>query len=312
MAFIGNDEDDDILTSEPVSSGTSAPVSTPPGTQTGNIASGARTPTSNKSGTFRDLSTYLKSNTTGAQNLADRTSSFVEGQSQKADQAIKATDSDFRKQVADNTVTFDSDLARRAANDASSYVSNPNLTRQLSGSYTGPKDITGLDSFGTAVEEKVKAEDRAKLTGSEGGRTELIRQTGANPVTRGGLNFNQFLVQGTDPALARVNQAGTSAAPLNQQLTGVTTGASQAAKAAADTTAAARTNTLNTLAGGQSNLLSLIDRTLADKKAALANEQASLVAGLKAGNLNDAQLAKLGMTSEQWQSLLAGDRKSVV
>lgn len=295
MAYVANTDDEDLT--QPVKSGVDAPsggdaanVTTAgsggsvaaPSSTTAPAQTAVKTPSS---GTFTNLNSYLNANQQGANILGDRLAGNINDATNAASTDISKQGNDFRSQVDANTTAYNSNLVNSAAQNAKDYTDNADLSKQLSGTYSGPNAFSGTAAQTATLNDVDKATQQAQLGTTEGGRTELLKQTAAAPLTHGGTALDQFLVQGTQPAISNVLNASSSAAPLAGQANDVATQGDAAAKAAAATNAATRTQALGTLSQAQKDLLSgLQTRTTQQNTAANAQNDA-ITAFLKSGQL---------------------------
>lgn len=221
-----------------ISEGASGTVSSSPGTAVG---SASEKPTS--SGSFTNLQSYLNANADQSQGLGGKIANNVQGEANqgasdlnssvnsfksdtdKADQGINANtlgdvQGTFNKAVSDPTSLQDSDYS--TINNIYGANGTGGLGSQYqNGGTPGPKDLTGYDSYNTAVNELQNTANDAQNLGSESGRQVLLNQAFARPdYNQGQQQLDQLLLQG--------NQANTSKfQDLQNQLLGTGSAAQQ-------------------------------------------------------------------------------------
>lgn len=187
------------------------------------------------SGTFTNLNRYLEANRAGAANIGNRVATEVGNQASQATKDINQSGADFGRRVQEGTNQFNEGLVNEATTDATNFINDPNkvsqLQKQKSGQFGGPTSFSDSTEVQKALAAKQKAEEAAQLTGTVGGRQELIRSTNkANPYSQGGLSLNQFLVQNNQGALGQVLDSAKASKGLGGQLDATQTGADAAVK----------------------------------------------------------------------------------
>ena len=226
------------------------------------------------SGNFTNIQKYLDSNASGANSLGDSLSNTVTGAVKSDTNAITGATNDFTNQVQSNTKSYDPNLVSSAISNPTQYLNNSNLSNLLSGTYSGPAAFSGSAQQGTAQTALNDADQTAKLAGSEGGRVQLLRQGSTDPQSLGDLNFNQFLVQNTLPALSKVQAAAQTAAPLDTNLANTGTQLDSAATKAATNNQAVADQAKSALNNGLSQYLQTLQGKVGAKVTAdQANNQ---------------------------------------
>lgn len=241
-------------------------------------SSGAAPPVSpnaqtQSTGTFPNLQRYLSANQYGAQNLGAKVAGDINRERQEAESGIAGAANTFGGKVQQGTTVWNPNLVEDAARNASNYLGNTDLQKQLSGQYAGPTDFSGSEEAGTARKEIQEAAQKAALTGNVGGRTQLLRSVlsapGTNQSSAGGMGFNQFLLQNTAPALQQVQAAGKAVEPLGEQYVQKANEIQQSVQQAQDTSAAARQQALQRLSQGNTDLQSMITQAQVARQAQL-------------------------------------------
>jgi hypothetical protein len=323
MAYIANNDDEATALGNPISTGAAPAGGSGSGGQaqpaqpagqvqslsagnkspTGNVQTGAANPTSNRSGTFNDLSGYLSVNGQGAQNVGDRIGGAITKSTQDATTATNNAANDFRSQVAKSTNTYDANRVQDAAQHATSSVNDKDFRDFLSGTYKGPTSFAATQGAADAQKANQTALDNAQLADTEGGRAQLIRNTAPKPLSLGGTNFDQFLVQNTAPALSSVTGAAEGTKALTPNLQQTQTNLDASAQAAAAQNQQVGKQAVGDLSKAQSGLVTNLQGQVAKQKADAAAADASLQAALKAGNPTAAQLQQLGLSPDQFAAL---------
>jgi hypothetical protein len=232
------------------------------------------------SGTFTDIKSYLNANQPGAENLGNQVSGAIDTSTNTAKNTINGATNDFRSQVIANTNQYNSDLTNAAANDPTAYLQNNDLKKELSGTYSGPTSFENSAAFGTANKAAQDAAQTAQLGTSGGGRQSLINQT-MGPSTRGDLNLNQFLLEGTQPALGKVLASAQAGKNLNTDVLGGAKSANDAATQAAQTNQQTRQQALQALQAGQTNLRNTVGTQLTAAQADTQRQNDALLAFLR-------------------------------
>jgi hypothetical protein len=277
-------------------------------------------------GMFTNLKTYLDKNDTGAANLGDTLSGNINQQTDAANSAVNNAQTDFNNSVSGSTVNYNNDLWNSVANDASQYADNNDVKQGLSGTYTGPTDITGTDAGKTAQSALTNAQTTGLLGKNVEGRTQLldnIFNTGENTpkTTTGGLGLDQFLIQNTEPAFNKVTDAVTATGdPLTDTYKGVLDTSLQTVKDARQTNLDTRNQALSRLGQGQTDLQKQVTDELIAKQKAADDAAAALNAQrqqtlniINSGQAGLGQQAAdlLGISLDQLNSLQSAARDNI-
>ena len=236
----------------------------------------AQAPQSNSSGgQFSNLQQYLSANQAGATNLGNQVAGQLNTTIAGDKSSIDKATSDFGNQVKSATNSYDPNLVNSAIANPTAYTNNTNLQTQLAGAYNGPTAWESSANSTQAQGALTDAQQQAQLASTEGGRVQLLNE--ATPgATSGGQNFNQFLVQNTEPALKAVQGAAAGANPLGSDLTSTAAGLNTAAQQAATTNQSVAGQTKSTLADAQQQFLQQLQKNVADTKAADAAKSDAL------------------------------------
>lgn len=263
-------------------------------------------------GGFANLQRYLDANKGGAEQLGNRVAGAITGATEQAKQGIAGAGTEFGKEVEKGTLKYNPNLVGAAASDASNYLYNPELQKQLSGQYGGPNTYTGSAEDIAAQKAINEAQQKAAFAGDVGGRTQLLKETLGTPGTKtttAGQNLNQFLLQNTQPAFNKVKSAAEQAKPLTEQYGQKVGGLQQQVEQAKQASAATKQQALERLGQGFSELQSNITQTAAQKQEE-ANQAADLNRYKEALNdPNNPLVAKLGLNAQTLADFQAKNRE---
>lgn len=271
-------------------------------------------PTPGAGGQFASLNQYVTANQGQAQPLADKLSEGINKEYSNLDTANNTAIAGINNQVTNApgyTPNNPDVLAKEAANPVSFAGDQGNVKQfqsLLNNSYGGPLTAEGTSDYQkqqAAVNNAIAAGQQQTTT--EAGRKQLLAQNEATP-TSGVTSLNSAILSQSPEALGQVE---TAYQPFQNLLTNLSTGAQGVdqtiAKEQADAAASAKAandaitsqiNALNTGVGGE----------VTAAQNAAANQAATLKADLAAGTPTPADLAALGMTSDQWNALSAADK----
>ena len=227
-----NELDQTISLDAPVKIATQAPGTVGTATPENGVVNDGSSAKPASSGTFTNLKSYLNSNQSGAQQVGGRVAGKIGEDVNAATNTQDTQANSFRDQVSQNTNTNDSALLEGVKTSPKDYLTNETLQKNLTGSYGGPAAFSGSEYQQKSLEDTQKAQQTANLANTAGGRTELINQTAAKPLTRGGANLDQWLVQGNQPSISNVLNAAATANPLKDRLANIATTQDAAAKSA--------------------------------------------------------------------------------
>lgn len=210
-------------------------------------------------GGFTNLSKWLNANQGGAQVVGNQVGQDVQKSADDTTAAIKSGTTDFANTVNQNVNNYNSSLTDAAATDAKDYLNNDDLTKELSGTYNGPTSFAGSAQDNTINGLLNTAQQKQGLAGTVAGRTQLIKDTTTQPLTTGGANLDQALVQETQPAYNTVATAANNVEPLAQNYADATTGANAGITAAQQTNLATQQAALDRLKQGTTDILGNIN-----------------------------------------------------
>ena len=285
------------------------------GTSSGTVAGApGSAPSPAAGGSFASLNKYIDANQGQAQPLANQVSSGVGQQYNNLDTANNAAIASINNQVTNApgyTASNPSVMAQEAANPVSFAGDQGNVKQfqsLLNDSYGGPATAEGTSDYANqqnAINNAIAAGTAATTT--EAGRENLLSQNEATPTT-GVTALNSAILSQDPNALGTVENAYK---PFNNLLTNLNTGAQGAdttiSKEQSDAAAAAQaanqaiSNQINALNTGVTGELTTAQQNAAAQNAQIKND-------LAAGTPTASDLASLGMSSDQWNSLSAADK----
>jgi hypothetical protein len=311
-AAVGSTFDPGNIMMTPYSSGdgTATPVTASvnaPNVPSSPVAEPTSTPKAT-SGTFTNLNSYLNANQSGAQAVGGRVANKISSDVGSANDAVSSASNDYRNQIASNTNAASSDYLNSAYSAPSNYLNDTTFAKDLSGTYAGPSSFANTAGSTTAQAALANAQQTAQLAGTSGGRTQLINQTAAAPLTNGGANLDQWLVQGNQPAFSTVTNAAASATPLQSTYDTAVSSGDAAAQAAAKGNADLRTQILQGLTTGQSAYNNNLKTQAADTAAKMNANNDAVAQFLKTGQGDvGTVLPQLGMTPQALAGLQAAN-----
>lgn len=272
------------------------------------VSGSTRTPS--KSGLYTDLSAYLSQNATGANALGDKIASGLESTGADVRNQLNTVSSDINKEITDNIVNYNEDTIKNAVADpTANYDAAYGLK---TAEYKGPTSArsTGkLEDLDTAVG---KAVEQSKLNDTLGGQQQLIKQNSTSGRYRGqgGLGLDNYLVQNTDSARSRVQGAADSLKPLETEYKSTQDQINENIAKAKETTANTAATASDALAKAVADYQTSISQRLANKKDTLGKQNTDLVNAMNSGQLSGEQLAALGITQDQWNSVQSANAKA--
>lgn len=202
-----------------ISEGASSNVGSNPGSPVGSTAgSPSGKPTS--SGSFTNLQNYLNANADQSEGLGGKISQNVQSEANQGVSGLNDSVKSFKSDTdtaadginADtaNTVkdTFNKALTDPTSLQDSDYTTVNNIygangqtglgADYASNEDSGPKDLTGYDSYNNSVAKLQSASNDAQNLGTESGRQELLNQAYARPdYGQGQQQLDQLLLQGS-------------------------------------------------------------------------------------------------------------------
>lgn len=283
--------------------------------QTTDTVAGA-TPSSTSSGRFVNLQNYIDANKPQATKLASSVASNIQSKVGEATSALSQAQEKFKTDVDAGTVKYDKDVVEKAINAPSTFVASPESKKFsdiLSGEYKGPDVTTSTDTWSPAMQKVQAATQAGELTKSSGGQTELLRGIAETPYSRGGLSFNQLLLQNTEPARQQLAQAAEATKPLTTSFNTALTQAQQDVNSARAESAASRQQLLDKIAG-EGGVVTSYEKELQNRVNALRSQehalQTDVINQIKTGTITQENLDKIGLTQAQLDNLVAKNKEA--
>lgn len=324
MAFVANDPTDEEKEGTPQSSaaaptGGAVHLAPSSGVVSGSGSASAGSPvpsgsTTPAGGNFASLNQYITANQGQAQPLADKITPGINQQYNDLDAGNNAAIASINNQVksAPGYVASDPNALSAESANPVSFANDPNNVKifqsLLQDSYGGPASAESTNDYAnqqTAVNNAI-ATGTANTT-TEAGRSNLLAQNEAAP-TAGVTALNSAILTQDPNALSSVENAY---APFQNLVTNLNSGAQAADQTiaseqadAASSSAAANKAINDQINGLNSSVTGEV--TAAQSAATAAN--AKLKSDLAAGNLTPDDLAAMGLTTDQWNSLSAADK----
>lgn len=196
MAFIQNNQNDEEKDKE------GAPGQQPGGTS--GILSSSATPTNstpNKTQSFATLQKYLTANKPQAEAFAGQIANNATGTAEAARSGINQFANSAIPTIQSKSITPDAGLINSVlSNPLSATQEQKNaFTKQRTGSYEGPTDLSGFEGYNAANEKLAKATETRNLLDTEGGRKQLVANEQQNKGA-GITALNQALVSAVPTA----------------------------------------------------------------------------------------------------------------
>lgn len=280
-------------------------------------AAGASTPNTptpqGAGGQFGSLNQYLTANQDQAAPLAGKLTTGINSQYNSLQGQNDSTLSGINSQIAANATptNYNDTISQESANPVS-FASDPGNVKSfqnlLNASYAGPASAEGTSDYTTQqsnINNAIAAGTAATTT--EAGRENLLSQNEASPTT-GVTALNSAILSQSPSALGQVENAYQ---PFKNLLTNLSSGANTAdqqiaaqqanATQANQASNAAITNQINALNTGVSGELNTAQQNATAQNTQIKND-------LAAGTPTASDLASLGMTSAQWNSLSSADK----
>ena len=264
--------------------------------------------TANKGGSsFSNISEYLQQNAPQSAALAGQVGNVVTGQNKAAETAINTAESAFNTNVGKGTVTYDENLANRAASNTSEVAGNTEenarFKQMFNAEYKGPRSIEEETTFNPAMQSATKAKQTAANLETETGRKELlggIQGQGKRQANAGVSSLNNLLLQNAPGAKETFAGVKSGLSDLDARLKAASESSlskAAAAKAATDLT--------------KSTTRSKMDETVANFNTGLDTKTANTIANygsaeqLDTGDITDAQLQAMGLNRDLYNSIRA-------
>jgi hypothetical protein len=253
------------------------------GSQTTDTGGGSDPNAQKQDGNFHNLQKYLAANQPGATALGGQVAGDINQAGQTAQTAIDTATNDFTGAVNAGTNIFNPDAG--------------DVSQSQQSTYTGPTNFNNSEQGIAATDAVTKANEKAMLGSTVGGRTQMLQEGGPQDMTRGSANLDQFLLQNTMPAYNQVATAANNMAPLTDQFNTQST-----------TNQGLVTTAQKNVSDKNAALQTLIDKQTTDQAAAkIAADKAANQAEIdtKAATLkaaNDAYLAQLAAANNTQQT----------
>lgn len=235
--------------------------STPPG------SFGDTTPTSpTTQSKFVNVMDYLNKNPDASGQLGDAAAGKLNTQKLDAETSLKDTTARFGQDVSGGSVNLDQGLLDTALANPTQFAQSPEnlakFTALRDATYKGPQSLESTDYFAPTQSKITGLGTTAASIGNEAGRNSLVQDLSAHP-TQGKTALNQLLLQGSDAAAQKVEQAAGSFKNVEDQWQKFLTDAPGMVSAAKTGTDATRTAT-------QTGLKSTTDQFLSQLQAKTA------------------------------------------
>ena len=294
---------------------------------------------SRTTGGFAGITQYLAKNAPATQRLGEQAAGSIQQKGEAARQAVSQAGQQFESAVAPQQVNQNQQIQDALRNDPASLTSSPEqaaaFQQQFGANYTGPSTLEETEYYAPAQSAVKGAQESAKLSETEGGRTQLLSQLtsgGDRRRTRGSLLLDSALLQASPTARTALERARGSQSDLDSRLQGASEAARARASSIQGTNAATQAAARAALGEARGTLETDLDtRVSAARNAALARNAAakSSLLGVSqvpfptergerkilgpVGGLTDAPtaqaLADLGLTPEDWEKINAGVTK---
>lgn len=278
----------------------------------GTLPAGAQpTSKSGASGNFTNLQRYLSENKSQATDLAGKVAEGVTTAGEEAKAALEGLSKAGKEQIEASRVA-PSGVVEEAAMSPTSVAGDEAkkaaFSKELGATYTGPSSLSELEGYETVQDKIRKAQEKAGLTGTEAGRTTLLSEMGGPSYGKGKAALNQLLVSGNPEAAGIIKSASEPYLGLQDYLSAkneeAKTAAAKAAEEAASTKAAAQARFTGEGGVVQQTTSDLLAKLEAAKTGGAAEAKTATKA-LAAWNPTDADLAEVGITRKQYNSLKA-------
>lgn len=230
MAFKVQQEEDE---NKPAEQPGMAPPEVAGGSASAPTAPAAAAPKPASSGRFTNIQKYLQANTGAGNKIAGQIGQKVGQQNEQFQKAVGETEGVKGQLEAERQrIAQAGQMAQQVQQDPTKLVQDPNQLQAFTQLRTGQTATPQIQQqaqnvLGTAQSQLGKVQELAGLTGTEGGRFELLRQALARPTyTRGQQRLDQLLLQTEGgQALGNLQRQTAEQAAAGQQ---AYTGAEQA------------------------------------------------------------------------------------
>lgn len=298
---------------------------------------------------YTDVGSYLDANQAGSAQLGNQVSSNLTNQYNTTKSGIDTSANSLINSVNQGYVKGNDQLIAEAAANPTQTASDPNkvseFQAQLNDTYTGPNSWA---DYGTQQGNVANAQQNANLVNTPGGLNVLTSQVESPQASQGVNQLDTLLLQGSPGAMAQAQAAaspykdlGTYLDSQNQAANTAIQGGQNAAQTASQNALNAFTgsngtltnlnNTVNNTAttdlansqkqysdlmnilngvGNDQNLQTAINGITNQSGNTAANRQAITNAqGQENNTLTPDQLSSLGITQDQWNSILSNENK---
>ena len=314
MAFYNEIDDEDIIVEGGVP--TPAPGSSTIGTSGSEASTGnaAQVQAPARPGTFAGIQDYVNANKTQTTKLAGDVGGMVMGYGNDARSSLNTGVNQFNQEVDKNTINLDDKVFNSAKTNATQVANNQPDLKTFQGmrdaEYKGPANLQSSEFYQPINESFNTANTASNNTQTDRGQRTLLgqlQQKQRGKVNQGSLDFNSALLQGDADARQILNTFRDSNADLSGLLSGAKESASNKAAQGGATTANTK-KTVNDAFTGKKGVQGAMEKELelnAAKAINQSTEQSKQTMEALKNNtpLNPQQLASLGLTSEQYNTL---------
>lgn len=248
---------------------------------------------SSKSGGFTNIQDYLGANQESAEQLGSQVAGNINQEAQEAETALSTGVSNAQNKIQTATRSFDDNQLQGTIDTG---VANDWTQQALRGDFSGPNRIQDEDRT-NITRETQQARDKAALTGSQGGRIELLRGMAGGPQATGVTKLNSAFLQGNEAGRAQVDAAVSRVNPLVDNITAADAGVAASAQQAAANNANIRQRAvggigsfLDTQTAAQDQRLTALRADMTSRDAA-ARAYLSQLSGMSAPRVVEADAA---------------------
>lgn len=202
-------------------------------------------------GGFVGLDRYRAANESATTELGNKVVGSVEQSGADARTALGKASADFNAGVGAGEVRADSGLLSRLSSDPTRITGSTadlgRFTRMRDASYTGPRQLDEVESYGGAQEAIGKAAETRELSGTDQGVSQLSDRSVTGERTTGGRSFDTALLLGDPTLRGRLNTARDGLGTLEGERDAASQSAITRAGEAQQTTDATREQTRGAL-----------------------------------------------------------------
>jgi trimeric autotransporter adhesin len=284
------------------------------GTAGSGSAQGAVSGGANAGGQFATLNDYTSVNAPAAQTLANQVTAPIQNQYSNLESGNTSTEAGINQAITSGYTPYQDLSSQVAPQNVVSFANNPtnvsNFQGQANDVYKGPSSIEGNSAYQTQLGNVNNAITSGNnLTQSTEGQNQLLKNVEtAVPNNPGVTALNEAILTQNPNYEAQVSNAYQPFQNLVGELqsyapTGnaaIATGKQQAGQASTEAN-----NAINQAVTG---LNTNVNQALASAQGTATAQNNQVSADLAAGKPTAADLANLGITSDQWNSLSAADK----